>query len=46
MSSGCNQDTVQELARITQDLGKGQVVVLHIEDNDMPKDRREKNRDD
>ena len=46
MSNGYNQDTVQELARITQDLGKGHFVVLHVEDNDMPKDRKEKNRDD
>ncbi len=35
--------TVKELAQIKNDLGKGQVIVLHVEDDNLPKVRREKN---
>tara|TARA_Y100000588_G_C14178610_1_gene892552 strand:- start:192 stop:386 length:195 start_codon:yes stop_codon:yes gene_type:complete len=35
--------TVLELAQIKNDLGQGQVIVLHVDDENLPKISKEKN---
>jgi len=35
--------SVKELAQIKNDLGTGQVIVLHVEDENLPKISKEKN---